>query len=33
MKKEFFLLGLVYFDQETQIVVTNHAKRKRNKSL
>jgi len=33
MNKEKIVLGLIYLDQETQIVVTNHAKRKRNKSL
>jgi hypothetical protein len=33
MKKEKNVLGLISFDQETQVVVTNHAKRKRNKLL
>jgi hypothetical protein len=32
MKKEKNVLGLISLDQETQ-VVTNHAKRKRNKLL
>jgi hypothetical protein len=33
MKKEKIVLGLISLDQETQVVVTNHAKRKRNKLL
>jgi hypothetical protein len=33
MKKEKNMLGLISLDQETQVVVTNHAKRKRNKLL
>jgi hypothetical protein len=33
MKKEKIVLGLISLDQKTQVLGTNHAKRKKNKLL